>query len=132
MNISIIQIAFPYPNLSGNNANRNGNGRVYKKDDAKAYELAIKSVVVNSRFASIKIDHPISVVFDAWPPDKRERDSDNVEKPLKDAITRSGLWATDSNKLIIESTFRWHERNAEEAPQGMVLVTIKKHTKESQ
>ena len=132
MTISIIQLCLPYPPLSGNNANKVGQGRIYKTDAAKGFELAVKSVIVNSRFASIKVDYQIIVTYDVWPPDKRERDSDNVEKPTKDAITKAGLWSTDSNKLIRESRFRWHDRNEEEAPHGLVVLTIKTFDKPSQ
>lgn len=129
-------LALPYPRTSGNGKTRHGPGnRVYSTEEARQYELDVKAAFVRSPFASIKwgteVGAQLEVHFDAWPPDRRERDSDNVEKVLKDALTKAGAWTTDSNHLIRRSVFTWHEVDHEEAPNGVVLVSIKPF-KESQ
>jgi crossover junction endodeoxyribonuclease RusA len=38
----------------------------------------------------------VSVTIDAYPPDRRRRDLDNVLKAALDALTHCGIWADDS------------------------------------
>lgn len=38
----------------------------------------------------------LAVVVNAFPPDRRRRDGDNVVKAVFDAITHAGVWADDS------------------------------------
>lgn len=125
-------LTLPYPRTSGNGKSRVGPGsRVYSAEDSRQYELDVKRVVVASRWSGQTLDMPVEVHFDAWPPDRRERDSDNVEKVLKDALTKAGFWRTDSNHLIRRSVFTWHDVDHEEAPNGVVVVSTKPF-KESQ
>lgn len=121
----LARLTLPYPPLSGNHANRQGLGRTYKRPEAVAYELEIKRRIVNSRHAGQTIDQRISIEIDAWPPDRRARDQTNVCKPLEDALTRAGLWSDDSNRVIRSTTFRWHDFDKEEAPEGCVVLVIK-------
>lgn len=38
----------------------------------------------------------LGVFIEAYPPDKRARDLDNILKSLLDSLTKSGVWADDS------------------------------------
>jgi crossover junction endodeoxyribonuclease RusA len=38
----------------------------------------------------------LRVEIEAWPPDKRKRDLDNILKSLLDALTYAGIWEDDS------------------------------------
>jgi len=54
---------------------------------------------INDRFA---------IVVDAFPPDGRKRDLDNLCKATLDALTHAKVWADDSQ--LQESTWRWGDR----------------------
>jgi Holliday junction resolvase RusA-like endonuclease len=47
---------------------------------------------------------PLNVDIKAYPPDRRQRDIDNIQKPLLDALQHGGAYADDSQvvKLTIE------------------------------
>lgn len=47
-----------------------------------------------------EINKPLKVEMTITPPDRRRRDTDNIEKVLFDALTLGGLWIDD--KLIVE------------------------------
>jgi len=38
----------------------------------------------------------LGVLIEAYPPDKRSRDLDNILKSLLDSLTKAGVWADDS------------------------------------
>lgn len=62
------------------------------------------------------ITGPVSVVIEAFPPDKRRRDLDNLLKGLFDSLTHAGVWLDDyqvNDVRIFRSTIG-----------GMVRVTI--------
>lgn len=58
------------------------------------------------------------VYIDAYPPDKRKRDLDNLLKALFDALTHAGVWVDDSqiDRLAVE--------RRPPAPNGRIDVTI--------
>ena len=41
-------------------------------------------------------DGRIALAMDAFPPDRRRRDLDNIQKPLLDALEHAGVYADDS------------------------------------
>lgn len=71
--------------------------------------------------AQPKMDGRLSVKIAAYPPDRRTRDLDNLLKPILDGLAHAGVYADDGqiDSLTIQ-------REAVEAPDGMVLVYIEK------
>ena len=72
-----------------------------------------------------KIKGDIELVIDAYPPDNRRRDADNLEKCLWDALIAGGLAEDDSK-------FRRHTTTMREPmPEvgGMVFVQAKPYEK---
>lgn len=61
-------------------------GRTYKSD-ANA-ELCLQG-------APKGLDARLEVIVDAYPPDRRKRDIDNILKPLLDCMTDYGVWLDD-------------------------------------
>jgi crossover junction endodeoxyribonuclease RusA len=58
------------------------------------------------------------VLIDAYPPDRRRRDLDNIQKPLLDALEHAGVYENDSQ-------IDWlYTRRREVAKGGRVDVTI--------
>lgn len=114
------RLELPYPPGTGNHSVRHVRGRHYLTAQAKAYRGEVAVAAHRAGMAGRKLLGPLRVRYVAAPPDRRERDSDNVEKPLKDALTKAGVWASDSNKVIRSSTFEW----AEPMAGGSLLVVI--------
>ncbi len=67
-------------------------GRLYR---TSVWALAPRRAVLTGR---------LSVVIEAYPPDRRARDIDNLPKAPLDALTHAGVWTDDSqiDKLTIE------------------------------
>jgi len=65
-------------------------GRRYKRRVAEAVQLARERGELGS-----PLEGAVSVRVQAYPPDRRRRDTDNVVKALMDALTHAGLWADD-------------------------------------
>lgn len=68
------------------------------------------------------IDTLVSVQLKLWFPDKRMRDTDNIQKPLLDALTHAGIWKDDwlVRQIITEDVGL--------SKPGYVLVGIKSFT----
>lgn len=61
---------------------------------------------------------PLEVTIDVYPPDRRRRDLDNLQKALLDALQHGGAYHDDSqiNVLVI--------RRRDVCPEGMVRVAL--------
>ena len=60
----------------------------------------------------------ISLAMDAFPPDRRRRDLDNIQKPVLDALEHAGVYADDSQIDLLVT------RRREAVPEGRLLVTV--------
>ena len=65
-------------------------GKIYRK---VANELVMEAAMVQ-RY--LKQAGPLRVEIEAFPPDRRKRDLDNVLKSLLDSLTHAGVWEDDS------------------------------------
>ena len=71
----------------------------------------------------LSLKHPptqwrIEVYIDAYPPDKRKRDIDNILKPILDCLTDAAIWDDDSQVDVLRI------RRMEIAKPGYVRVYI--------
>lgn len=75
---------------------------------------------------------PLVLLLDAYPPDARERDGDNLPKCVFDSLVHAGVLSGDSNKVIAAHAVIWHPATrdhklivsavaAEELRDGIVL-----------
>lgn len=66
------------------------------------------------------LDGPLVLQIEVYPPDRRTRDIDNVQKSLLDALEQGGLYGDDSQivKLDIEKR--------EPVPCGRTLVRVRR------
>lgn len=91
------QLELAYPGVTGNHSVRHTrSGGHYLSAKADAYTWLVKDAI-SSRKAP-----PGQICVD-WlfaPPDARGRDVDNLMKVVKDALTKCGFWADDSNKVM--------------------------------
>lgn len=81
-------------------------GRVLISEKGRAYRTSVRV----ARLDQLRIGGPLplagrlSVSIDAYPPDRRWRDLDNLPKAVLDGLTHAGLWLDDSqiDRLLIE------------------------------
>lgn len=115
------RLILPYPPVSGNHATKHTrNGRHYTTDSARDYASRVAEFAHRAGVAGLKLKGPLDVRYDAHAPDKLDRDSCNVMKIAKDAITKAEVWVDDSNKVIQREEFRWFYP----VPEGMLVVEI--------
>lgn len=117
MMLSTLQLELPYPTGTGNHSVRHTrSGGHYVTKEAQAYRDLV-SLAVRGRRA------PPGALSVAWcfvPPDRRARDADNLLKVVKDALTRCGFWADDSNRVIRQGSWEW----AEPVKGGAILLDV--------
>lgn len=94
-------------------------GRHLISQEGRAYREAIRAHVAESSFG--KITGPVAVDIEAFFPDRRKRDLDNILKSLLDSLTHAGVWEDDSQ--IVDLRIRKGATIA-----GMVKVQINQVT----
>lgn len=125
-------IILPYPTTTGNSHYNHGATRYTKKgggvgfkatitlnDETKAYRAQVHGHCYAQKCSGLKLAGPLEIEYHLSPPDDRvARDSDNLLKVLKDALTKSGFWADDSNVVIKREIIEWKAP----LPGGRVVV----------
>lgn len=83
-----------------------GSGRVYITDQGQAFRELV-GWECKAQKARKHGKARVRVVLNAYPPDRRRRDLDNVLKPLLDALQHAGLYDDDSqiDRLEIHRMF---------------------------
>ena len=90
----MIQITLPWP-PTVNTYWRVFNGRSILSEAGRRYRVAVAEQVLIQRAAK-HITQPVRVEIEAFRPDKRRRDLDNLLKALLDSLTAAGVWIDDS------------------------------------
>lgn len=90
-------LELPWPPSVNHYYRRNRNGSVRIGEEGKAYRKTVtlllrRFLIRNAGFP----DQRIAVWVDAWPPDKRKRDLDNLGKCLLDSLKHAGVYGDDS------------------------------------
>ncbi|HOD84218.1 MAG TPA: RusA family crossover junction endodeoxyribonuclease [Phycisphaerae bacterium] len=86
-------LTLPYP-PSVNRYYRHVGFRTLISREGRAYRTA---VCLALRQAGVRpLDGPLAVGLDLYPPDRRTRDADNVQKALLDALQHGGAYGNDS------------------------------------
>lgn len=89
-----LQFTLPYPPSVNQLYKTNPRtGRVYLSKAGKDYKKAVKMAI---KWKDKPIDKPIKLKMYKYVPDRRKRDSDNLNKILWDSLTFSGLIKDDS------------------------------------
>jgi crossover junction endodeoxyribonuclease RusA len=97
----MIELTLPWP-PSVNRYWRSVNGRVLIAAAGRRYRTDVELAYRLGRAGGAGMgDAPVQVVIEAWLPDLRRRDIDNLLKAPLDALTHAGLWDDDSQVMAL-------------------------------
>lgn len=92
------EITLPWPPSANRYYRHPHNGKLAGRHlisaEGSAYREAIKLTAVLQKWPNFNRSR-IAVEFEAWMPDRRRRDLDNLLKSLCDSLTHAGLWHDD-------------------------------------
>ena len=99
--IPIFEVTLPWPPTINTYWRHKVVGRlatVYVSGVGKIYRKAVNNLVMEAAMVQryLKQAGPLRVVIEAFPPDRRKRDLDNILKSLLDSLTHAGVWEDDS------------------------------------
>lgn len=116
----MIELAMPWP-PSVNRYWRTFQGRMIISAEGRTYRRVVAEQVMIQRGAK-HYAGKLKVTIEAWRPDNRKRDLDNLLKAVLDSLTHAGVWADDG--LIVDLRIYW-------APDigGMLKVKIEEVAK---
>ncbi len=111
----MIEITLPWP-PSVNNYWRMWQGRMVISNEGRKYRKAVSELVMVHQ-GTRSIDGKVKMTIEAWRPDNRKRDLDNLLKAVLDSLTHAGVYHDDS--LVVDLRIYW-------APEigGMLKVKI--------
>jgi len=114
-------LELPWP-PSVNHYWRLGNGHFHVSSGGRAYKLMVAGVIAGA--GVIPLEGDVKVIIDAFPPDRRKRDLDNLQKSTLDSLAaRSGpcgLYRDDSQIKRLEATMHPYDPDR----RGRVVVTV--------
>lgn len=99
----MIEITLPWP-PSVNTYWRMFQNRMIISEAGRKYRVAVTEQVLIQRAAK-HLTGKVKVVIEAWRPDKRKRDLDNLLKAVLDGLKHAGVYEDDS--LIVDLRIYW-------------------------
>jgi crossover junction endodeoxyribonuclease RusA len=118
----MIELILPWP-PTVNHYWKLGRGHLYLGEEGKRYKAIVTGVVHCAGVRPFTGD--VSLEIEAYPPDRRVRDIDNVLKAIFDSCGKAGLYADDSQVKHVEAWMR------EPFPRGRVIVRVADHDPDS-
>lgn len=100
-----MEITLPFP-PTVNTYWRNFNGRMLISEKGRAYRKMVADHVLLYKGRK-QLQGKVKVTIEAYRPDKRRRDLDNLLKAPLDALTHAGVYADD--ELIVDLRIYWAE-----------------------
>jgi len=115
----MLELELPFP-PSVNHYYRHWRGRTLISREGRRFRQRVVSILAARGLRMMS--RPLEVEVDVYPPDRRRRDIDNVQKSLFDAIQHAGVYRDDSQivRLVIEKR--------ECVPGGKTIVRIQERT----
>lgn len=95
----MIEWTLPWPPASNHNV-KHANGAHYLSSQHKQFRIDVHYLLMQAK--AIKMHGPLAVKIQAFPPDRRRRDIDNLIKPILDALQHAGLYEDDNQIGHIE------------------------------
>jgi crossover junction endodeoxyribonuclease RusA len=115
-----MKLMLPYP-PSANHYWRKWNNRMVISREGREYRDEVCALLSSAGGGSIRkppSNGRIALKMDAFPPDRRRRDLDNLQKPLLDALQHAGVYEDDSQVDLLLSCRR------ERREGGQIVVTV--------
>ena len=116
----MLDLCLPYP-PSANRTWRMVNGRMLLSRQGRAYRKSVCALLA-TRDGNGPRKPPsggrIALCMDAFPPDRRRRDLDNIQKPVLDALEQAGAYKDDSQIDMLVT------KRCEVVPNGKLLVRV--------
>lgn len=112
----MFSIDLPWP-PSVNHYYRHVGPRVLISKEGRVYQKLVKEIL--ARHGVQRMACEVEVTLDVFPPDRRRRDIDNVQKALLDALQKGGAYE-DDYQIRKLTTERW-----EVVENGRVTVMVK-------
>lgn len=119
----MIQVSLPWP-PSVNRYWRTFQGRMIISAEGRSYRKAVADQVLIQRGAK-HYTGKLKVTIEAFRPDNRRRDLDNLLKAVLDSLTHAGVWEDDN--LIVDLRIYWADSIG-----GMLKVNIEEVSVEKQ
>lgn len=94
------------------------------KEGRRYRETVIDVMAASEYLHPFTSEERLAVSIDAYPPDKRKRDLDNIQKPLLDALEHIGIYPDDG-----QIDFLVTKRHPPTKP-GYVVVTVEAFTED--
>ena len=110
-----IEITLPWP-PSVNTYWRNFDGRMIISAKGREYRETVGDQITMQRMVKHFVG-PLRVVIEAWRPDKRRRDLDNLLKATLDGLAHAGVYEDDSQ--IVDLRIYWAQNIG-----GMLKIKI--------
>lgn len=88
----MLEVTLPWP-PTVNTYYRNLNGKTLISEKGRKYRKAVADQVLVQRVK--RVAGSLSVLIEAYPPDRRVRDLDNLAKAILDSLTKAGVWEDD-------------------------------------
>lgn len=89
------ELYLPFPPTINNYYKKASHGGRYISEKGRKFRDEVVAAISDQIGDSIPIDYRVMVEIILFAPDKRDRDMDNYNKALLDAITESGFWMDD-------------------------------------
>jgi len=104
----MIELTLPFP-PSVNTYWRTFNGRMLISKKGREYRKAVADEIILQK-GNKHLKGKIKLTIEAWRPDNRKRDLDNLLKAPLDALTHAGVYEDD--QLIVDLRIFWAEDQA--------------------
>jgi crossover junction endodeoxyribonuclease RusA len=92
----ILKVDLPWPPTANTYWRRNGS-RYFISTKGQAYRKAVRKICIDSgAFQYFNEADRIKLSIDAWPPDKRRRDLDNLFKSVLDSLQDACVFPDDN------------------------------------
>ena len=114
-----VELELPYP-PSVNHYYRRVGPRTLISREGRAFRRRVCSILAGQGIAPLTGD--VAVEIEAYPPDRRRRDCDNLQKALLDALEHGGVYADDAQIKDL------HIRMLDPVKGGKVIVRIEEAT----
>lgn len=115
----MIKLELPYPPTVNHYYGQRPRGGRYIKPEGKLFRSEVLAEALQKKACNY-LTCEIEVDIEVYPPDKRKRDLDNINKALLDALEAAGIFRDDSQIVKMTST------KFKQLKGGKVIVRISK------